>query len=204
MPSLRGGELTHGFTVHDLPLFTNVTAESKEEALRAPLGELTIMQCMHCGFVFNADFQPERVAYCQGYHAERGDSPVYCAHINHVASMIQKTLAVSEGTVLEIGCGTGEFLQTMDKTLDNHFSLFGVDPSVQPHQEGRIRFDSHLFDWAYLPYIPSDMVLLISRHMIEHVVNPLDMLRLFAAALPENGVLYLETPRLDSGTRRLF
>ena len=75
--------------------------------------------------------------------------------------------------------------------------MLGVDPSVQIHREGRIKFDAQLFDEAYLPQIPPDLVLLISRHMIEHVVNPLEMLRLFARALPENGVLYLETPRLD-------
>lgn len=33
--------------------------------------------------------------------------------------------------------------------------------------------------------------------MIEHVINPLEFLRLFAAALAEDGLLYLETPRLD-------
>ena len=126
-----------------------------------------------------------------------GDSVVYRTHLDNVCRLIQKTIPQQQGTALEVGCGTGEFLRVLEPCVGQQLSLLGVDPSVQPHQDGRIRFDSYLFDKAHLPQIPSDLVLLISRHMIEHVVNPLEMLRLFACALPDNGVLYLETPRLD-------
>ena len=66
-PICGGQDLTECFALHDLPVFVNVTAESREEALHTPVGQLSIVQCMHCGFVFNADFRPELVAYCQGY-----------------------------------------------------------------------------------------------------------------------------------------
>lgn len=196
-PICGGRALTECFTLQDLPVFVNVTAESREEALRAPVGQLSIVQCTHCGFVFNADFQPEQVAYAQGYHAERGDSAVYRSHTEHVAELVREAIAECRGTILEIGCGTGEFLRTLHRKGGRNLNFLGVDPSVQIHQEGGIKFDAQLFDEAYLSRVPPDLVLLISRHMIEHVVNPLEMLRLFVRALPENGVLYLETPRLD-------
>lgn len=196
-PVCGGEELVDCLAWNRLPVFVNVTAKTEREALQAPTGQLSIVQCTKCGFVFNAAFEPEHVAYCQGYHAEWGDSVVYRTHLDNVCRLIQKTIPQQQGTALEVGCGTGEFLRVLEPCVGQQLSLLGVDPSVQPHQDGRIRFDSYLFDKAHLPQIPSDLVLLISRHMIEHVVNPLEMLRLFACALPDNGVLYLETPRLD-------
>lgn len=71
-PVCGGEELVDCLAWNRLPVFVNVTAKTEREALQAPTGQLSIVQCTKCRFVFNAAFEPEHVAYCQGYHAERG------------------------------------------------------------------------------------------------------------------------------------
>ena len=190
-------ELETMFTLHDIPVFVNVLADEYEEAIRADTGDQKLTLCSHCGFVFNADFVPEKVQYSQGYHAERRSSSAYRAHVDAVISQIQDVIPLSHITTLEVGCGTGEFLKAVrDKHLEN-VKLIGVDPSVESHTEDKIHFDGTLFDKDYLKSLQIKPDVIINRHMIEHVTNPLVLLEIFSEALSNGGVLYLETPRLD-------
>lgn len=190
-------ELETMFTLHDIPVFVNVLADEYEEAIRADTGDQKLTLCSHCGFVFNADFVPEKVQYSQGYHAERRSSSAYRAHVDAVISQIQDVIPLSHITTLEVGCGTGEFLKAVrDKHLEN-VKLIGVDPSVESHTEDKIHFDGTLFDKDYLKSLQIKPDVIINRHMIEHVTNPLVLLEIFSQALSNGGVLYLETPRLD-------
>ena len=71
-PVCGGEELVDCLAWNRLPVFVNVTAKTEREALQAPTGQLSIVQCTKCRFVFNADFEADHVAYSQGYRAERG------------------------------------------------------------------------------------------------------------------------------------
>lgn len=181
-------ELEIMFTLHDIPVFVNVLADEYEEAIRADTGNQKLTLCSHCGFVFNADFVPEKVQYSQGYHAERRSSSAYRAHVDAVISQIQDVIPLSHITTLEVGCGTGEFLKAVrDKHLEN-VKLIGVDPSVESHTEDKIQFDGTLFDEDYLKSLPIKPDVIINRHMIEHVTNPLVLLDVFDKALRSGGV----------------
>ena len=190
-------ELETMFTLHDIPVFVNVLADEYEEAIHADTGNQKLTLCSQCGFVFNADFAPEKVQYSQGYHAERRSSSAYRAHVDAVISQIQDVIPLCHITALEVGCGTGEFLKAIhDKGLEN-VKLIGVDPSVESHTEDKIQFDGTLFDEDYLKSLQIQPDVIINRHMIEHVTNPLSLLEIFSQSLTNGGVLYFETPRLD-------
>ena len=192
-----GGDLAEVLCFPELPVFVNVLADTRADALRASAGRQRLGQCLHCGFVTNMAFQAEKVRYAPGYHAERDSSPAYRAYEREIISKIRTVTDFRQGTALEVGCGTGEFLKALDRENPGEMTLVGVDPSIRPCREGNIRFDAGLFDEEYLEKLPPALGLLINRHMIEHIPNPLEMLRLLARALPRGGMLYLETPRLD-------
>lgn len=113
-------ELETLFSLHDIPVFVNVLADEYKEAIHADTGNQKLTLCLHCGFVFNADFVLEKVQYSQGYHVERKSSDAYQAHVKAVISQIQDINPLYNTTVLEVGCGTGEFLKTIqNKGLEN-------------------------------------------------------------------------------------
>lgn len=177
-----------------IPYFENWLCDNKTLACQIGCGTQSMVQCRHCGFIFNCAFEPENVVYGSGYHIERGVSKYYRQHLKNVAEQINSAFPIAGKTVLEAGRGTGEFLRIMAGCGPR--MCIGVDPSAEDELEGCI-VRRTLFDEDYLQQYQEQIDLFINRHMIEHIENPLEMLRLFARALPENGILYLETPRLD-------
>lgn len=182
-------------TLENIPVFSNFLADTPEQAKTAVLGNQKLAQCGRCGFVFNSAFEPEKLRYGEGYHAERGVSAVYRRHIDRTLDFIESAERLEGKTVLEAACGTGEFLRAAARR--NPQCCIGVDPSAEEGREGNLTIRQTLFDREYLEKYPQKIDILINRHMIEHIQAPLEMLRLFAQSLPQGGLLYLETPRLD-------
>jgi len=182
-------------TFSDIPVFVNVLCDTPEQAKTVTRGTQRLVQCLQCGFVFNEEFEPVKTRYSTGYHAERGQSPSYSQHIQHVLDMVSSVEPLQGKQVLEVACGTGEFLQAI--ALRGTLKCTGVDPSSNEVQRDGMEIHRALFDADYLHQNPQRIDLLVNRHMIEHMLEPLEMLRTFAQALPQGGLLYLETPRLN-------
>lgn len=179
----------------DIPVFVNVPLSNADEAKSCPRANQCIVQCDHCGFVFNFDFDPQKVQYDAGYHAERENSAYYQRHIDHTLDFIESVRPLRGQYVLEVACGNGEFLAEAVKRGPKE--AVGVDPSASDLMEGPFRLKKDLFGEAYLSQMSCATDVLINRHMIEHILNPLDMLAQFHRALADDGILYLETPRLN-------
>jgi SAM-dependent methyltransferase len=88
---------------------------------------------------------------------------------------------------IDFGCGEGKLLNWLQ---DLGWETYGIEPSTDvaflrhhrletPPQDGT-------FDFAIL------------HHVLEHVVNPLDVLRRLAASLREGGALFISVPRIDT------
>lgn len=179
----------------DIPVFVNVLLSSADEAKSCPRASQCIVQCDHCGFVFNFDFESQKVQYDAGYHAERGNSAYYQRHISHVLDFIESAKPFKGQYVLEVACGGGEFLTEVNQRGPK--AAIGVDPSTAEFKKGSFCLKKLLFDETYLSQMSCPADILICRHMIEHILNPLDMLSKFRRALAADGILYLETPRLN-------
>lgn len=182
-------------TYFDLPVFVNALSDTAEHARAAACGTQRLVLCPRCGFVFNQAFEPEKMRYTTEYHTERDVSPAFLQHVQSVLDLIASVEPMEGKRLLEVACGTGEFLQEAAKR--GLLKRVGVDPSSENLKTGNLEIHQALFDEAYLLRHQEQIHILINRHMIEHILSPLEMLRLFAKALPRDGLLYLETPRLD-------
>jgi len=89
--------------------------------------------------------------------------------------------------VIDFGCGEGKFL---DRLQDAGWETFGIEPSTSvPFQRHR-RLDQPPQDGSF------DFAIL--HHVLEHVTNPLHILRALAGALRDGGVLLVGVPALDT------
>jgi SAM-dependent methyltransferase len=89
--------------------------------------------------------------------------------------------------VLDFGCGRGSFLDAL-KTCG--WQTYGIEPAVDGafprHQRLTVVPSSAAFD------------LVIAHHVLEHVTDPLSLLRQFALAVRPGGYLFVAVPRLDT------
>ncbi|MEH6361081.1 MAG: hypothetical protein V7761_10160, partial [Amylibacter sp.] len=52
----------------NIPTLQNVALSSREKAMDFPTGKLTIIRCTKCSFVWNADFEQDKISYDDGYN----------------------------------------------------------------------------------------------------------------------------------------
>ncbi len=109
------------------------------------------------------------------------------------------------GRVLDVGCGDGHVLAQLRRHAGVPLRLEGVEFSpVAADAAERAGFVVHRgrIEDVELPVRAFDLV--IMNQLIEHVVEPLTVLRKVGRALRPGGQVFVETPNLDSLDARLF
>jgi SAM-dependent methyltransferase len=167
-------------------------------------------QCIRCGFVFSSPYYPAEVIaefYQERYRrlfkgqADPRGLAVRQTYLRERAEFYidflddQGLLPGANGSVLDAGCGEGTLLRTLHaRRPDLH--LAGVEPTTA--------FARHLTEETGIPVATDlaalgegrrfDLVTLV--HVLEHVHDPVAMLRQIAERLTSNGHLYVDVPDL--------
>jgi SAM-dependent methyltransferase len=89
--------------------------------------------------------------------------------------------------VLDFGCGAGRLL---DALQDCGWETWGIEPAVDTAFRRHRRLD-------VVPHVPT-FDLIVANHVLEHVGDPLALLRQFARASRPGGHLFVGVPRLDT------
>lgn len=184
----------------NVPLLQNRVYPSKAEAERAGTGTLTIVQDIETGFIYNSSFQSDLVKYDSNYD-NCVPSGVFDKYYDEVADYLHKQFTLDNSTVLDVGCGKGTFLVNLCK---RHSSVngHGIDPSYEGPLKmlgGRISFINEYLSVEYLQSV-SEPKLVICRHVLEHIEEPVRFLRsLFAPlkAFGKNISLFFEVPDVE-------
>lgn len=107
------------------------------------------------------------------------------------------------GQVLEVGCCTGTLLNELQ---ERGMHCIGVEPNSFAARFGRETFGLTIhvatLDELDLDESSFDVVLLL--HVIEHLTDPISVLRNIRRILRPGGLLIVETPRYDTLSFRLF
>lgn len=182
----------------------NRVFESVAQARAAQAGRLDIRRCGACGFMHNYAFDPALVEYVPEYENEQGNSAHFRAHMANLIDEIAvaaDALASSETdalSVVDIGCGQGGFLEAVLLRLTARAGGFGFDAAFRGAEveTGKRRYYRRYFDGATGHLVPDGAVIMVTRHVIEHVPDPIGFLRGIRAAIrPAQQVrLYIETP----------
>ena len=110
--------------------------------------------------------------------------------------------ASTRGALLDVGCGNGELLERM-KSLG--WRVSGVEPDPAAVAYGRSRGLQVLH--GMISDVPADASydVIAVNHVIEHVSDPIDLLRQCAKRLrPVSGRLIITTPNMKSLGHQLF
>lgn len=121
-------------------------------------------------------------------------------------SAIAKVPPVAPRSYLDIGCGDGRYLSLMARRGVPADRIFGIDlPSKDLpllREKGFHVFAGRVEDCEEIGQGSIDLITMF--HVIEHIDDPVGVLRRLGSWLSPDGVLALETPNTDSLDARLF
>jgi len=134
------------YEVRSVPTNSCLLVEDRRRALDFPTGDIVLAVCQRCGFVFNQAWDRERTIYSDQYEETQGFSPTFNKFHRSLAEELIDNYDIRGKTVLEIGCGKGEFLTLICRLGGNRG--IGYDPAFVParqRSDENIRFVREFF-----------------------------------------------------------
>jgi len=184
---------------------------SKMGSSRTHLSPGTILRCRTCGFAFRQSrFNEEQLADLyrkmdpRVYQAEmRGRNRTAERHLRIVTE--NSRFNGHPGYLLDIGCASGIFLL---KALEAGWQVAGIEPSEVLYKEAVERIGSRgtilplILEEADFGDLRFDAITLWD--VLEHVVDPMNIMKRCHDLLKPGGCLFLNVPDLDSFEARFL
>lgn len=184
--------------IDKMPMFCNVQWSDRKSALEAPRGDIHLVFCGYCGHVFNQAFEPGKAKYNSHYENSLHFSPKFQKFAQSLAERLVRRYGILDKTVVEIGCGKGDFLTLLCEVGNNRG--IGFDPS---YVEERISNEASkkftvVRDYYSEKYADWNADLVICRHVLEHIESPLAFLEMIYHTARNNPatVIYFEVPNI--------
>ena len=184
-------------SLSDVPVHANVLHATADEARAAPRGDIALAHCSGCGAIWNVLFDPAVLTYDAEYENSLHFSGEFSRFSDELVDRLVGRHDLHGRHVAEVGSGKGEFLTT----LCDRASCTGVgfDPSYAGESDGRANgrvsfVRAPLREGTDL----SDADLLICRHVVEHLDDPVATLASMRTALGDGSAsLYVEVPAVE-------
>jgi SAM-dependent methyltransferase len=183
------------FKQSNVPVNQNLLYKTEDDARNAPVGDLDI-QCDDNGFIFNAAFDITKINYGDEYDNNQNYSSYFGSYIDAQIEWLLKNYIPVNAVVIEVGCGKGYYIEKIAKKRKD-CKIYGFDTSYNKNDKNcypNLQIFKKYYDEEY-KYLCPDVV--ICRHVIEHIHQPEKFLREIRASIPENAILFLETPDIE-------
>jgi len=175
-------------------------------------GSFTLVVCRNCGLVYQNP-RPSKESFEQIYpsdydqYDQRLHTESTIRRVSHQYGLRKRVNLIlkyrKNGTLLDLGCATGDFLHEMAK--QRGWEVSGVEPNLQASAYARslglnvitttidkIEFSGGQFD------------IITMWNVVEHLFDPIKTLEKIAHLLKPDGILIITTPNLECLDARLF
>jgi SAM-dependent methyltransferase len=184
------------YEVRGIPVHSCLLMSSREEATSYPRRDLRLGFCESCGFIQNTLFDPAVHEYSARYEETQAFSPTFMQFARGLAEQLIERYDLRNKTVLEIGCGKGEFLILLCEMGDN--TGIGFDPGchlerIQSEAAPRISIVRDFYSEKYA-HVQADFV--CCRHTLEHIHDTREFLMTVRRSIGErtDTIVFFEVP----------
>ncbi len=179
------------------PLATIAWPASMEEAQALPKLPLDYVRCVGCGHVYNTCFDYSNIPYAQKPNLMFNQGTNWSDFITTLRARLLSRLP-PDPVVVEIGHGDGSFIAALADGR-NGGKFIGFDPHGAVHQHDNVILRPDMFvPGQHLEELKPDLI--VSRHVLEHLMNPLAFIQEISFAACCLGIrpqAYFEVPCID-------
>jgi SAM-dependent methyltransferase len=183
-----------GVPVNSCLLFTD-----RADAQNYPKGELALAFCRQCGFISNLSFSSTLARYTEGYEEQQSFSPRFNQFARELATHLIERHNLRNKTVVEIGCGKGDFLLLMCELGQNRG--IGIDPTYVPGRHDGLASEKVTFirDFYSERYAQHTGDMICCRHALEHIPDTAALVQTVRRAIGDhtNTVVFFELPDVE-------
>ncbi len=123
---LCGSNQTTNFLhLPSVPTQDGIMSESARSAQSAVMGSIQLRFCQHCHYISNEGYDAEKISFAT-YDFSLDHSPLFRQYIDELCTHLIAKYNLQHKTILDIGCGDGEFLKTLCRMGQN--KGIGIDP----------------------------------------------------------------------------
>jgi SAM-dependent methyltransferase len=178
-------------SIPEVPALCNRLCASKAEAVNAPRGTISLSYCRDCGHIVNSGFDPGRVNYDSRFENTLSFSPRYRSYAEATAERILHRYRLRDQRIVEIGCGSGDFLRLLCAAGNDGI---GYDPSQPTSRYAAGRGDFAIIGRNFTAEDARGADLVCCRHVLEHLPEPGTLLRRLRANIAAGSVVFFEVP----------
>ena len=179
------------------PVILNYRFPTPESARNVPRRDMEIRQCTNCGLIFNATVDLSVIPYDERYENSQSSSPLFLDFMRDTGRSLTERYNLTGGTIMEVGCGKGGFLRMICETANARG--LGYDTSCEEAEGVEQDGVSFFKRYAGTEDVPPGLNAIICRHVVEHVPQIGEFMRLLADLSRAGGgsVVYVETPKWE-------
>lgn len=172
-PGCHAATIEKVYSVSNIPVQSCVLLDTKQEALDYPCRDLELGYCSSCGLVHNMIFDEAIIDYTSKTEESQHFSGTFSRFAKQLAQEIADKCQLEGKSVLEIGCGKGDFLAEFCSLKP--CTGTGIDPG---YYEDKNRVDQQKQDLDFIidyfgpEYYHLDPDIILCRHTLEHVGQP--------------------------------
>lgn len=168
--------------VADVPPLQNRYYKSKKDAMHAAVMDASFHFCLSCQHI--SIHKTAQAEFDDHYNNRHVKSAIVEKLYSDVASDIARHITSANASILEIGCGRGELLDILLKS--GFTNVVGYDPAAPSSTP-------YLHNTYWEPSSQeASLDLVILRHTLEEIDEPLTLLRALRNGLKPDGLLYCE------------
>jgi 2-polyprenyl-3-methyl-5-hydroxy-6-metoxy-1,4-benzoquinol methylase len=171
-----------------------------------------ILACDFCGFKFTNP-RPEENEINKYYYSDD-----YISHSNsnkgllNISYQIIRKFTISYklklvlhykkyGRALDIGCGTGEFLNNLQK---NKFEVFGIEPNTHARNYAERKYNIKIIDSDINNMENETFDVITLWHVLEHIHKLNDNISQIKRVIKKEGTLIIAVPNPDSFDSKIY